>query len=569
LRNAGRFWPWLAAVSSGFLGTACFAPFNQAWLCWLALSPLIAAIWFSGENSRRRWLRDLLLGYVAGLAFFWTVLSWLTTVTALGWFVLQFYMAIYFAIWGWFCGLLRRPVEATPSAGISTSEEGAEKWSAMLARAGRPSKMPDSPWLKSTHNLGLAFLLASAWTALEWLRGWVFSGWGWNGLGVALHGNWLIIQIAEFTGVAGLSFVVAFANVIGLAMVRRLILEVKLHRMRPHYDFTLTMSGIVGLLAFGWHVVQIPRPANTIRIAAVQANIPRTEKFDRQFAHKIFEKFTHLSQIALQSNPPPDLLIWPESSMPGPVLEDEESYQFVMNFSESAKVDVLLGTIDVEEGRDYNAALLVSQAGRHVQLYRKLHLVPFGEYVPGRHWVPLLAQIVGDQVPGDFDVGKDYTVFRLTNSDVQVAPLICFEDTIGELTRRFVGEGANLLVNVTNDGWFLHSAGSQQHLDNAIFRCVETRRPLVRAANTGVTCFVNDLGRITQVLRDEKGSTFTEGVLTGEVTVPTGRDLTFYARHGELFAQLCAGVTLIAIIAKAFQITWRRGRGVSPVRLGD
>src|SRR5437667_1637115 len=102
-RKALRVWPWLAAISSGLLCTACFPPFNQAWLCWFALTPLLAAIWFSGEHSNHRWLRDLLLGYVAGLAFFWTVLWWLTTVTVLGWFLLEFYMAIYFAFWGWFC----------------------------------------------------------------------------------------------------------------------------------------------------------------------------------------------------------------------------------------------------------------------------------------------------------------------------------------------------------------------------------------------------------------------------------------------------------------------------------
>jgi apolipoprotein N-acyltransferase len=168
--------------------------------------------------------------------------------------------------------------------------------------------------------------------------------------------------------------------------------------------------------------------------------------------------------------------------------------------------------------------------------------------------VPLLARIVGDQVPGDFDAGKDHTVFGLTNNDVQVAPLICFEDTIGELARLFVlptetSPGAHLLVDITNDGWFLRSAGSRQHLANAIFRCVETRRPMVRAANTGVTCFVNELGRITQRLQDETGSTFTEGVLTGEIKVPTEHELTFYTRHGELFAKLCAVITLIGIIA--------------------
>jgi len=539
-RKTLRVWPWLAAISSGLLCTGCFPPFNQAWLCWFALTPLIAAIWFSGENSRKRWLRDLLLGYVTGLAFFWTVLSWLTTVTVPGWFLLQFYMSIYFALWSWLCGGVR-PRE-------TETETKSDKWSDMLARAGKSAPAPAAPWLRSTNNLRLAFVLACAWAAQEWLRGWLFSGWGWNGLGVALHANWPIVQIAEFSGVAGLSFIVAFANVIAVTTSRRLILEAQVHRMRPHYDLTFTMAALVGLLAFGWHAVQNRQPAKKLRVAAVQANIPRAEKFDRQFTRKIFDQFTRLSEIALRSTPPPGLLIWPESSTPNPVLEDEESYRFVMDFSASTKTDLLLGTIDVEDGHDYNAALLVSGAGQQVQLYRKLHLVPFGEYIPGRHWVPLLARIVGDQVPGDFDAGKDYTVFRLTNGDVQIAPLICFEDTIGDLTRQFVLHGANLLANVTNDGWFLHSAGSEQHLANSIFRCVETRRPMVRAANTGVTCFVNEFGRITQVLQDETGSTFTEGVLTGDVDIPIARELTFYSRHGELFAQLCACVTLIAII---------------------
>jgi apolipoprotein N-acyltransferase len=103
-------------------------------------------------------------------------------------------------------------------------------------------------------------------------------------------------------------------------------------------------------------------------------------------------------------------------------------------------------------------------------------------------------------------------------------------------------------VDITNDGWFLHSAGSHQHLANAIFRCVETRRPMVRAANTGVTCFVNQFGRVTQKLQDDTGSTFTEGVLTGDVKVPTEQELTFYTRHGELFAKLCVALTALAVV---------------------
>jgi apolipoprotein N-acyltransferase len=577
LQKSLRFWPWLAAIVSGLLCTACFPPFNQTWLCWIALTPLIAAVWFSGKNSKQRWLRDLLLGYVAGVIFFTASFSWLGALGTLFenfWLhglslLLSIYLGLNFAFWSWFCGILRPPVVATVPAADATARPVANKWSAMLERAGRPAPVPKTPWLRSTSNLRLAFLLACAWVAHEWIRGWLFTGFGWNGLGVALHANWPLIQIAEFTGVGGLSFMVVFANVIALTTVQRLILEARAQAMRPHYDLTLTMAAIVGVLGFGVHIAQNPPPSKPLRIAAVQANIPQQQKFDSQFTGKIFEQFTRLSEIALlrggcstcstdESNPPSDqlppldLLIWSESSMPGPVLQDEQCHQFVVNLSASTTADLLLGTLDVVEGRDYNAALLVSDAGQNVQIYRKIHLVPFGEYIPLRHSFPLFAIAARKWVPGDFDAGKDYTVFRLTNRDVQVAPLICFEDTIGELTRQFVLKGANLLVDITNDGWFLHSAGSQQHLLNAIFRCVETRRPMVRAANTGVTCFVNGFGRVMQPLQDGSGSTFTEGVLTGEVGVPIEHELTFYTRHGELFAKVCTCVTLIAIVAMIF-----------------
>src|SRR5438094_7873397 len=242
--------------------------------------------------------------------------------------------------------------------------------------------------------------------------------------------------------------------------------------------------------------------------------------------------------------------------MPEPVRdENTESYQFVMDFSGATKADLLLGTIDMEDGHDYNAALLISNAGQQTQTYRKIHLVPFGEYIPLRHSFPLFAAVASKWVPGDFDDGKNYTVFWLTSGEVQLAPLICFEDTIGELTRQFVLKGANLLADITNDGWFRRSAGSQQHLANAIFRCVETRLPMVRAANTGVTCIVNEFGLISpsRIL-----APFTEDVLLGEVRVPTERELTFYVQHGELFAHGCVGVTLLVLIVLSPRLVSRK-----------
>lgn len=557
-KKALRRWPWLAAIATGLLYRACFSPYNQAWLCWFALTPLLAAVWFSEpEPGRRRWIRDLLLGYVAGAMFFWGVFSWLHTVTVPGVILVGLYMAIYMAAWAWLCGSLQ-PRARTPKAaeGLEavTQRLAAKRGLASISAAN--PVLARSPWLSSMNNLRLAFLLASAWVTVETLRGIVFSGWGWNTLGHALHDQWALIQIVEFTGVPGLSFIVAFTNVILVATAARFVLEAKARKSRPHFDLTITMAAIVGLIGFGIRAVQTKQPSVKVRVAALQPNIPREEKFNPQFVQATFDKFTQLSQLALQSQP--DLLIWPESSMPEPVLPGQSSYDFVISFSAKAKTDLLLGVIDEDEKDVYNAAMLVSDGGRLMQVYRKMHLVPFGEYVPGRHTIPGIGAIVGDQVPEDFGFGTKHIVFQLTRPDVRVAPLICFEDTIGELTRQFVLAGANLLANVTNDGWFQRSAGSQQHLANAVFRCVETRLPMVRSANTGVTCFINQFGRITEMLLDEHGSQFTEGFKVAEVSVPQSYEPTFYVRHGEIFAKLCGGITALTL---GFLVLRTRRRG--------
>lgn len=554
-----RFWPWLAAIASGLMFRACFAPFNQAWLCWVALTPLMAAVWFSGEGVKRPGLRHLLLGYVAGLAYFWSVFFWLTTVTVPGWFLVGLYMGVYFAFWAWFCGVLRpsknRTLLANQPRGLEAvthrleEQRAAEKGRGVLigSLAEQTPPVIHSPWLSSMHNLRLAFLLAAAWVATEYVRATLFSGWGWNMLGTALHAQYLMIQIVEITGVAGLSFLVMFTNVIAVAMVPRFILETKTRTRRPHFDLTLTLLAIMAVFTFGIRAVQMREESTSIRVTAVQPNVPREQKFNQEFAELTFEQFSRLSRTAM-SPTPPDLLIWPESSMPDPVLEGTDSYRFVKEFAQATKVDLLLGIIDQEEDAAFNAALLVTEGGTREQRYRKMHLVPFGEYVPGRHTLPGIARIVGDQVPDDFGFGKEHTVFKMTDKEVQLAPLICFEDTIGELTRKFVLGGANLLANVTNDGWFLKSSGSQQHLANAVFRCVETRLPMVRSANTGVTCFINEFGRVTRKLVDENGLQWTEGVLTDVVRVPIEPRRTFYVENGELFAKACSVVTVLSLL---------------------
>ena len=268
-------WPWLAAILSGLLCALCFAPFNQTWIAWIALTPLIAAVWFSGENSKRRWLRSLLLGYLAGIVFFTSAFSWLGSLGVLYGsfflhglsFLLSIYLGLHFAFWAWFIGLLR-PKDFTAS------------------------------W----RNLLVASLGAAAWVTHEWVRGWLFSGFGWNGLGVALHQTWPLIQISEFTGVTGVSFAVAFVNVVAVTVPFRFFAEARTRIMRPHFDLTLTVIGLLGLFAFGLRVAQSPGPSQPLRIAAVQANVPQLEKFDPQFTRDIFDKFTRLSEIALRAD---------------------------------------------------------------------------------------------------------------------------------------------------------------------------------------------------------------------------------------------------------------------------
>ncbi len=248
----------------------------------------------------------------------WTVVS-----------VVDLSRGMHFAFWAWFIGLLISP---------------------------QRSRLPGAIcWLR--------FLAAAAWVTHEWIRGWLFTGFGWNGLGVSLHAQYPVIQIAEFTGVTGLSFAVAFVNIIAVTTPVRLFLEAKTRRMRPHFDLTLTMIGIVALMAFGLDRIQTASPSKSMRVAAVQANVPQLEKFDPQFTREIFEKFTRLSDVALRANPPPDLLVWPESSMPDAVRDENgSSNRFVKQLVASSKTDLLLGTLDFEPGSDYNAAVSFQMA---------------------------------------------------------------------------------------------------------------------------------------------------------------------------------------------------------------
>jgi apolipoprotein N-acyltransferase len=580
-------WPWVAALASGGLLTLCLEPWNQAWLCWLALTPLLAALWSTGGAGaggpaprpevtaalprtrfprflREPWARAFALGYVAGLVFFWGAFSWLWQVTGPGWFLLGPYMACYFAAWGVFMATVARPRVRGTLVPVSVGA---------IWPANRPSftasgdTAPASPFLRSRWNLWIALLGACAWVALEWVRGWLLSGFGWNELGVSLHANVALIQIAEWTGVGGLSFLAAFVNIIAIATVYRFAAEIRTHKVRPHFDFTLTLAGLLMVFAFGLSTLQKNRRAAAepgatapLRVAAVQANIPQSDNWAPAWQAVSFKSLRELSATAIATRP--DLLIWPEAATPRGVFGDKENYDFVMDIAARAHTNFLLGTLDYDfgpDGRaqaDYNAAIFLPKGGGDVQVYRKIHLVPFGEYVPYRHEFPPLAWLVGSQVPSDLTSGRETVDFETADPPVRLGPLICFEDTIGELTRQPVLLGAQLLITITNDAWFGRTAASHQHLAEAAFRTVENRRPLVRCANNGVTAFLDSDGRVNRSLVMADGTVFGPGVLAGAIVVPLHPELTFYTRHGEMFSVLCADVAGLA----ALMMIWRRLR---------
>lgn len=530
LEVLAQVWPWLAALSSGALLALCFAPWNCTALVWIALIPLAAAVWFSPPSARRPGLRAAALGYCAGVVFFTMTFHWLGALgTLFGQSILRglplllaLYMGLYFAIWAWF---LARVLAPDP------------------ARRNFPN---------SWANLAAGALGASAWVALEWVRGWLFSGFGWNGLGVALHGDLPMIQVASLTGVGGLSWMVAFVNLMVVIILRRLAGEIGISfGKRVRWEFSISVC--VVLAAWGYGVRSLlakPRASLPLQVASLQPNIAQEIKFSGDGEDEVFQQLGGLTKLATAASPP-DLLLWPESATPRGMYADEANYRFVMDHAEAGDFSLMLGTVEdaPTEGVSYNTAKLLSAHGRDQQTHRKVHLVPFGEYLPLR---PLLEPIAGALVPGDFAAGTEATVLELPKPRIKLSALICFEDTLGDLTRRFVQNGAQVLVNLTNDGWFLRSAGAEQHLQNALLRAVENRRPLIRCTNTGMTCWIGPNGHIEHSMKP-----FQAGFATWTVKVPAEPALTFYTRHGDWVAKLSA---LLALLATGGSFLLRRSK---------
>ncbi len=542
----------------------CFPNWNQGWVVWVWQMPLLAVLWFHpAPGWKRRWLWGAAIGWVSGLAFFLWNLFWIRHVAWPGWILLASYLAIYFAVFGGLAatvGRLRREVLVPPEKPESDVAAGvrSEKLRGVMESAARQQLMTPS-----LHTIQVALFNGAAWVALEWLRGIVFTGFGWNGLGVALHESIYLIQIADVVGVTGLSFLVVFANVVAVSTVMRFRLELSSGRLRPHADFAAAMVLVILVFFYGVHSMRL-HPVDdpvTLRAVLVQGNVSIDDRYDPGKKGEIKALYRDLT--SLYADQGHDLIVWPETTVPDSFYE-RRTLDYLKEILAMGDFSLLIGNeqaypaIDGEL-RVFNSMVLLREEVRNYQDYQKMHLVPFGEYVPLRQNLPLMNWILGRLIPEDFDRGTDPIRLQLRDPDLEIIPSICFEDTVGRLMRRFVQEeprGAQVIFNLTNDAWFEQSEANWQHLVNAKFRAVELKRPMVRCANTGVTGVIDRFGSLDDpessapgerriLVDDVTGSPFITGCLPVRLTIDSQPSTTFYARFGDVFSKAMLGIVLI------------------------
>jgi apolipoprotein N-acyltransferase len=302
-------------------------------------------------------------------------------------------------------------------------------------------------------------------------------------------------------------------------------------------------AGLLLTLIYGsWRIKANDRLAAaspTARIAVVQPNVDQAVKWDPVFQAAAVKTNNRLSLAAKPENP--DLIVWPESATPFYLFYDKEPTQKVLEGIQQSDTDFLIGSPSFarKEGNIvyYNSAYLIRPKLKIISKYDKAHLVPYGEYVPFKRWFPFLGKVVA-QV-GDFQPGEPGKTMPWEKGAIGVQ--ICYEIIFPGLSRAMVKNNAVLLINITNDAWFGTSGGPYQHFSMTVFRAIENRRALARAANTGISGFIDPVGRIlisTPLLE--------EAVVTR--TLPLISEKTFYTRFGDLFALACLAGSLFVII---------------------
>jgi apolipoprotein N-acyltransferase len=541
---------WLLAAIGGWMWAASFPRMDWGGLAWVAPGLVLLGVLAPAGNHGWRG------GYAAGLVYALVSLSWLLHIpfpagAIAGWVALSLYVACYPALWVWLCGVTLHGLTAGSTAEATENEGGC--WGRAMERLLGGVWWRRALWCWSG---------AVYWVALEMTQARLFSGFPWNPLGVSQHGMLPLIQVAAWTGVYGVSFLVVWVSIaLGLAALRVARQPGWVGVWVGDLWIPLVLTLAIAVAGLG-RVTRAPEADRTLEVALVQPSIPQELIWDHGEDDARFERVMALSREALLTEP--DLLVWPEAAMP-PLTES--MVKALIGLVAGHGVWMVFGSDEVEwlgsgpvEERAYavyNSAFLLGSDGAFEAGYRKQRLVIFGEYIPMERWFPFLKVLT--PIEGSFTPGPGPVWFELREPRARMSVLICFEDVFPHLARRHVRDDTEFLLNLTNNGWFGRSAAQWQHTMNAVFRAVENGVVLVRCTNNGITCWIDARGRVRDVLVSEDGGVYGPGYL--RATIPlraAGAEATLYRRYGDWFGWGCVVFALWML-----GWSWRSGRQTS------
>lgn len=506
---------WLPAITASFSTAIMLAlamPGRCGWwpLLFFALVPLLNHI----ADAKPR--QGFLAGFLAGFFYHVFLLYWIVIVLGrYGGLPLWLAVPVMLLLAGYMGGYLGL------FSGILSLAAGSGKY-------------------KKFRYTGMIVFAPVLWVGLDWLRGKLLSGFPWMDLGYGLYAQPAIIQIADLGGHHLVTFSLVLFNTLIVFLLKR---DGSAMRRPGRSGIRIAAGGCLLLVILsGYSLVRYRQMATVINtserktVAVVQGNIPQDEKWTPAAKQATLDIYQRLSRQGIEANEA-GLVVWPETALPF-YPGNDPLYSSVTDFAREENVWLLTGspyfTLDerasgVRPALNYfNSALLIDPEGRMTGRYSKQHLVPFGEYVPLRRFLPFLEPIV--EHVGDFTPGHSGEPLRF--GDVRAGVLICFESIFAELARKQVEAGADVLVNLTNDAWYGRSSAPHQSLAMSVFRSVETRRSLIRAANTGISGFVDPLGRIMAAT-----PLFEPRVLAA--AVPLAGKQSFFTRFGYAFGPGC------------------------------
>jgi len=494
-------------VISGILLVLSFPPFNLYPLAWVSLAPLLLAI--KDRDTKRTFNSGLVTGSVYFLGtVYWVFHSMYVfgNIPAVASLFLVILLCLYLSLYiGAFSVL----------------------FNLMYVRVHLPA-MIIAPVL---------------WVTLEYARTYIITGFPWSLIGYSQYSFLPLIQISDITGVYGISFLVAAVNGLIFDLMRQRktgMSEVSSRKYVISGAIALALI-IIASLVYGLAKLKHNDQGNSITVTVLQGNIDQDKKWDRNYQREVVDTYKDLTLAAAAEKP--DLVVWPESALPFIFGYDEVLTNEVRDLQKQINSHMLIGSVLLkgsEKGKSLlsNSVIMLSPGTDAIEVYDKIHLVPFGEYVPLGNVFPFIKKLV--VAIGDFVQGKDVTV--MNTPFAKIGNLICYEIAFPGLVRKFIDKGANLIVTVTNDAWFGRTSAPYQHFSMAVFRAIENRVPVARSANTGISGFIDSRGRIIQ-----KSDIFVKASLTKKIYV--GNEKSFYAGHGDVFAYACLIITSIMFMA--------------------